>query len=79
MSVPSYQRTVLFDVHTGEVFKEATESFAEKKSQHKPAYVTLVSNYNKISQGDDVNFFPSGAHLGGTEAATSCGAEMEKK
>ena len=82
MSVPSFQRTVLFNVHNGEVFKEATESFAEKKSQHLDISQPMLHLYQittELARGMMLTFFPSGAHLGGTEAATSCGEDMGKK
>lgn len=34
MSVPSYQRKMIFNIHNGEVFKEATKAFLEEKSQY---------------------------------------------
>lgn len=58
--LPSYQRTVLFNVHTGEVFKEAMESFAEKKSQHLDISQLMLHLYQittKLARGMMLTFF----------------------
>lgn len=60
MSVPSYQRAVLFNVHAGEVFKEAPESFAEKKSQHLDISQPMLHLYQittKLARGMMLTFF----------------------
>ena len=79
---PIYYECALLPEDNGEVFKEATESFAEKKSQHLDISQPMLHLYQittELARGMMLTFFPSGAHLGGTEAATSCGEDMGKK
>lgn len=73
LSVYSWKGTETQKTHSEEVFKEAVDASTE------PVFRKLILKYNRTSQGHCVNFLPSDAHPGRTEAAAGCEAEEPRK